>query len=109
MRLTALSNSHRSIDSPFTRATTAGMFAGIGLMAGGVAAGCPLGGPAGALAVFAGGAGAVDPLVEVEGEEDAGGATDVDPLEGAAAGVDDDAGACLRHDGNASETASTRK
>jgi hypothetical protein len=66
------------------------MVAGIGLTAGAAAAGCPVGEPAGAVAPFAGGAGAVDPLGEVEGDEDAG-------------------GAALLHEGNASEAASTSR
>jgi hypothetical protein len=51
MRFTALSNSHRSIASPLTRATTGGIFAGIGLIAGAAPAGCPAPGAAGAAGV----------------------------------------------------------
>jgi hypothetical protein len=72
------------------------MLAGIGLIAvavvaeAGVPADLPAVDPLGACPPFAGGAEAVDPLVEVAGEEDAGGAP-------------------RRHDGNATKVANTSK
>jgi hypothetical protein len=72
------------------------MLAGIGLIAAGAVAdaGVPADWPAvdalGTCPPFAGGAAAVDPLVEVEGEEDAGGAS-------------------FRHDGNATRAANTSR
>src|SRR6185295_16951374 len=75
-RLTALSNSQRSIASPFTRARTSGMFAGIGLSAappaggwapaGAAAAGAPADGAA------AGGVAAAGVAVDAAEDEGAG-------------------------------------